>query len=466
MEPKKTGYWRSLYQSLASLRLTVVIFLVLATASVFGTLLPQGQTPVELERLYGAGTSRVLEFLGVNDLYRTGWFRFLLLLLCVNLIVCTFERLPKTLKRVRHHEDQINPEKLLKFTCSREMTTRLPFDEMQARLDQVITRHFAPPVLVESANAHAATAERARWSSFMVYIVHLSVLVVLVGALLGSIFGFKGMMSLAEGEISSEVVLTGERHRTVSLPFQVRCDQFHVSFYDTGAPSEFRSDLVIVENGKEVRRESIRVNDPLTHRGVTFYQSSYGTTLRQAEIQLTDRETGKLLELTVAMGEPAVIPGTRDRLEIVNYQQDLSHFGPAVALVLFREGHQEPIGTWVLARVPEFHGNRLLNYQIRITDMQTVQYTGLQVKQDPGVWVVWLGFTAMLVGIGLTFYTSHRRLWIHSSKPSCDREPIRVVVAGRASKNFLAFEHEFNELLEQIESALKPDPEQRRESKA
>jgi cytochrome c biogenesis protein len=453
---QKTGFWQSLYQSMASLKLTVVIFLTLAIASLVGTLLPQKLTESELENQYGPAMARIIEFLGLNDLYHTGWFRFLLLLLCLNLIICTIERLPKTLKRLRHREDQINPQKLVKFGCNSEIVTRLPFEEARSRLTQVITQEFGAPQPLENSDpgVYGAIAEKGRWSPLMVYVVHLSVLVVLLGALIGSIFGFKGMMTIPEGETAGEVMLMSG-HETIPLPFQVRCDMFEVSYYDTGVPKEFRSDLVILEDGKEVLKESIRVNDPLTYKGITFYQSNYGTTLKRADLELVNTDTGKSYSLTLVLGEPVTIPGTKDQVEIVNYRQDVSRFGPALGVTVIKEGQAQPSGSWILVNVPEFHGNRVQNYQVRVKNTEQVEYTGLQVKQDPGVWTVWIGFLAMLIGTGLTFYTSHRKLWIWASPAPQGRTGSRVIIAGRASKNSLAFEHEFNQLFERLQNALK-----------
>jgi cytochrome c biogenesis protein len=81
------------------------------------------------------------------------------------------------------------------------------------------------------------------------------------------------------------------------------------------------------------------------------------------------------------------------------------------------------------------------------------QFTGLQVKRDPGIWLVYAGFTAMLIGIGLTFYTSHRKLWIWALP---GEKSSKIIIAGRASKNPLAFEQEFNRLCNRIETELKP----------
>ena len=153
----------------------------------------------------------------------------------------------------------------------------------------------------------------------MVYGVHISVLIVLVGALAGSYMGFKGTMNLAEGETSDKVMLAGGES-VLELPFMVRCDKFDVSFYDTGAPKEFRSDLAIIDKGREVLKESVVVNDPLTYEGITFYQANYGNTLKGAEIELTDSDSGKKIVMDLPMLQPVNIPGTSDQLTITEYQ--------------------------------------------------------------------------------------------------------------------------------------------------
>lgn len=453
---EKSGFLRSFYRTLASLKLTVAIFLILAAASLLGTLLPQGLTPMELQRHYGPNLTQFINVLGLGDLYHTSWFRLLLFLLCLNLVVCTIERLPKTLKLVRRREDHISPEKLLKFSSSGEFSTKLSWEQLRARLTQVVSQDFAEVRILDQVESFSAVAEKGRWGPLMVYVVHVSVLVILLGALMGSILGFKGFMNLPEGETSKEVVLS-DRNQTIELPFQVRCDEFEVSYYDTGMPKEFRSDLTIIDNGKEVLKQALRVNDPLTYRGVTFYQSSYGSTLKEAEVDFLDRQTGQTHHLVLALNQPAMLPGTTDRVEIMNYQEDLSRFGPAVAVVLTREGHSEPTGSWILIKVPEFHGNRIDKYQIKVMKTTVVDYTGLQVKEDPGVWMVWIGFSVMLTGIGLTYYVSHRKVWIWASPPTAGRHTSRVVIAGRATKNPLSFELEFNRLFEHLQTVLETD---------
>jgi cytochrome c biogenesis protein len=451
---QKKGLLDTLYQNLSSMRLTVSLFLTLAVCSILGTLLPQETSLEEIQRHYSPTLSWWIDTLSLNDLYRAGWFRTILLLLCVNLIICTLQRLPKTLKLLQHRDELISPERLEKFSCHMEITTHRPLDATREQLTKIVAEEFAPLQPLPNSGAFGAVAERGRWSRLMVYLIHFSVLVILVGALLGSIFGFKGFMNLAEGETSDEIMLA-RGMRAITLPFQIRCNDFAVSFYDTGAPKEYRSDLTIIDKGQEVITQSIRVNDPLSYEGVTFYQASYGTILKQVEVELQDRDTGSIHKLTLPYREVVPIPGTQYEIEVMQYQENFSSFGQAAAIVLLKEG-QQPAGSWILIDMPEFHGNRIQNYRVKVSNAEKSQYTGLQVKQDPGVWFVYIGFTAMLMGIGMTFYTSHRKLWVWASPGKSGKNSTAVFMAGRTNKNSLAFEQEFNRLCARLQDDLNP----------
>lgn len=448
-----TGAWYSLKQFLASTKLTISIFFILATCSIVGTLLPQGLTLEDMRRVYSPGFFWWVQTFSLHDLYHSPWFQFLLLLLTVNLVVCSLERLPKTIKLIQYREERLNPDKLAKFSYSRQLLSKLPWEETLSRTTDLISKEFASLHRLDDQGSFSAMAEKGRWSRLMVYLVHLSVLLILSGALMGSLFGFKGFMQIAEGEAADEVQLIKDR-QVLNLPFQVRCDDFDVSFYDTGAPKEFRSDLTILANGKEALKQSIWVNDPLTYEGVTFYQASYGATLKRTDVELKDRDSGKTFKMTLPFRETAVIPGTQDKVQVVEYQKDFSNFGPAVGIALLKQG-QEATGSWIIINKPDFHGNRIQNYQIKVLSAESGYYTGLQVKRDPGVWVVYFGFTAMLVGIGLCFYTTHRRIWIWAEPNPAGRGSTKIVIAGRPSKNPIAFEQEFNRVCDHLQNTLK-----------
>ena len=392
----------------------------------------------------------LIDLLALNNLYHSMWFRILLLLLCANLIACTVDRLPKTVRLIRRFEDPFDSQKLSRFSLSSSISAALPPEKVQSAVQSAVCETFGRLCEIESAGSYCAVSEQGRWSRLMVYGVHISVLIVLVGALAGSYLGFKGTMNLFEGQTSDKVLSAGGES-VLELPFMVRCDKFEVSFYDTGAPKEFRSDLAIIDKGREVLKDSIIVNDPLTYEGITFYQANYGNTLKGAEIELTDRDSGAKIQLSLPMLQPVNIPGTGDQLTITDYRQDLMRFGQAVELTYVKDGQQSS-SQWILADRP-FHGNRIENYQVRVVRIDTARYTGLDVKKDPGIWLVWAGFILMTVGIGLTFYSSHRKLWVCVEQDKKRKKSI-VTLAGRASRNAQAFEEKFRALCGRLEKEL------------
>lgn len=447
---QRPGFFSTLTHTLASIRLTLAVFFVLAVSSVIGTLLPQGLTLEEMRSHFSQGFFWWIETFSLHDLYHATWFQFLLLLLSINLVVCSVDRLPKTIKLITHREDQINADKLTKFSQNRELFINLPLEVAVSRVSDLISRDFSKLRILGTGTSFSAVAEKRRWSRLMVYVVHASVLMILSGALLGSLYGFKGFMQLQEGNTSNEVQLVKSAH-VLELPFDVRCNDFEISFYDTGMPREFRSDLSILRNGQEAFKQSVLVNDPLTYEGVTFYQSSYGTILKEIELELKDRDSDHVRKMTLPFRETRVIPDTDDKVQVVEYQKDFSNFGPAAGIVLLKKG-QQPVGSWILIDRPDFHGNRIQNYHIKVLRCESAFYTGLQVKRDPGVWVVYAGFTVMLVGIGLCFYTSHQKLWILADPVKTGGT--RIIIAGRTSKNGLAFEQEFQSLCARLADAL------------
>ena len=452
---QKTGFGQALYRQLASLKLTVFVFFALAASSVVGTLLPQGAaTPAELSTRYGPAGVRIITTLGLNDLYHSGWFQLLILLLCVNLIVCTFERLPKAWRLARHQEDHIDPQKLVKFGRHRQITSNMGEDELRNRLETEITQRFARFQWIgRESGGSGGIAEAGRWSPFMVYVVHLSVVVVLLGAIAGSLFGFKGFMNIVEGSTDDEVILADGK-QTIKLPFQIRCDKFDIAYYDNGMPKEFRSDLTLLKDGKELLKREIRVNDPLTYEGITFYQASYDY-LMEARLEIRNKTTNEVSKLQLPYKEWATVPGTGDRMLFMALRTEKQEGGPAVALLVSIEG-KKPSGVWISPGDPDFRDDVAPAYSVRVPGVDKVPYTGLQVKQDPGIWLVWLGFSAMIIGIGLTFYVSRRKIWVWAAPHPSKKGTSTVIVAGRTNRNEQAFERDFEELCDHLQQVLKP----------
>ena len=110
-ENRVTGnYIASLWNFFASVKLTVVVLLTLAALSIIGTLIPQNENPAEYFRAFGPFLFQVLDTLDIFDMYRSWWFQGLIILLVINIIVCSIDRLQTTGKIIFTRNPKFNLE--------------------------------------------------------------------------------------------------------------------------------------------------------------------------------------------------------------------------------------------------------------------------------------------------------------------------------------------------------------------
>ncbi len=257
------------------MKLTVILLLSLAVTSIVGTIIPQNENPAAYFRAYGEFVYKLFDLLGIFDMYHSWWFQFLLLLLTINIVLCSIDRLSVTWKIVFTKNPKFNLSRFRKLSYKEVFDNKQKPKELVKVYESFISKHFGYTRAEETDKGLCVFAEKWRWTRFGVYTVHLSVVLLLIGGLIGSLFGFEGFVNIPEGEKINNIRIrnTGQIR---SLGFDILCDDFDISFYDNGAPKEYRSSLTIIEQGKPVYKKDIIVNDPLRYKGVNIFQSSYG----------------------------------------------------------------------------------------------------------------------------------------------------------------------------------------------
>jgi cytochrome c biogenesis protein len=423
---------------LSSVKLTITLLVLLAATSVIGTIIPQGESFNLYVQLYGQGTARLLNRLYLTDMYRAPWCVFFLALLGTNLLVCSLKRFPKTWAMVTSLP-AMTPRSFANMPFRMQNSIgHLPAD-YESRVERFLSQKLGKPQVARFENGFLFFAQKGRWTRLGVYVVHFSVLLLFGGAIVGVHFGFKGMVNIREGETVNEIFIQGKPD-PLKLHFGLRCDRFTVKFYPNGAPEEFRSDLTFIKNGQEALRYPLRVNDPVTFDGITFYQSTYGTTIAgNVTFELAERETGKQHLVTGNVDQDFELPRGEGRFRIVDSQQNLMGFGPAVKIHLLGQ-LKEHNPFWILERHPEFDKRRQGTYVFRLMSYQEKYYTGLQANRDPGVWLVYSGFLFILLGLIVAFFMSHRILWVQVRKIG---DTWQLVVAGLTNKNRAAYKQAF-----------------------
>lgn len=454
MTTKQRDFLHSLWDFFCSLKLTMFLLISLAVISIIGTIIPQGTVPPEYLATISPAKHQIYKALGFFDMYHSWWFILLLYLLTVNLVACSIKRLPHIWKIIAH------PTLVMDSGLEQSLPNRASFktverpEQLKEKIAAFLSSEFSRPVLTEADGAWHLFAQKTPWCRLSVYVVHLSVVIIFIGAMIGSLFGYKGYVNITEGQSISKV--QSRAGKEIDLGFALRCEQFSVALYNNGAPKEFKSILTVLENGTRVpdyTNVRVVVNDPLTYKGITFYQSSYGNA-GDYFFTVSAPDGKNPMPVTLNRNESATLPDG-STMHVVEDTDDVSKFVPNLSGPAVQVEMHTPRGTTekiiVYANHPELNISYALEHNMGVVlqykGSQKKMFTGLQVAKDPGVWVVWLGCALMVAGIYGAFIMSHRRIWIRLQNG-------HVTMGGNASKNQAAFEHHFESLVKKLKSSL------------
>lgn len=438
-----------------SLKLMVVLMSLFALAMAVNTFInPQEDALANIEKAF-ANRPFVLWMYKAFELYapyKSWWFTTIVLLLALNNLASSIERLPRIFLIVRNPELRLT-DRVLRGLRNRVSAPRgdLNAERLRGELEQSgyrVTR-------IEEGGTTHLFAERGAWTRFGVWVVHLALLGVCFGGIVGRLFAFEGMMELPEGGRANffrERMADGTSFRHM-LPggFYVQCDNFDLDRFADGSAMRYASDLSVLDpQGNVLFKKRIVVNDPLRWEGLTFYQATYAERPDEstATLLVRDRTTNAVHEVSATPTKPIEVDDGRVRFTVVNYEPEFGELGPAVQVV--REEFEAPLATapgaqpkdttsfWVFANYPEFDATyRGDRFGLEFKGLEPGYVTGLQVGYDPGVLWINIGCLFLFLGLLVTFWTVHRRIWVRF-------EGDQITLAGAAHRNRDRFKQEFD----------------------
>jgi cytochrome c biogenesis protein len=462
----------SVWRFFASVRLTVLLLLTLAATSIIGTVVPQNESPQAYQQAFGDFLYRLFDILDIFDMYHSWWFQLLLLLLTLNVVVCSVDRLKTTWKIIFTKNPIFNVAQYRNAKRKVQRGDSRAVEEIRPLVKDLVARKFSYYRQEDAEGGVVFFAERWRWTRLGVYVVHTSVILLLIGGLIGSIFGFEGFVNIPEGETIDTIRLRNS-DKLVKLDFEIRCDDFDVSFYANGMPKEFRSGLAIIENGEPVLQKDILVNHPLRYKGINFFQSSYGELPAELSVAavpeeiglgFTSKETGMVYNKKVRFGDRVIIPEDLGEFELKEFKDAYEFRGRELGPTLIGALTQKngvAVEVILPLRFPSFDRmSAMVNPQRSDAVLITVDefaanpedrakryYTGLQVTKDPGVIVVYTGFLMMIVGCIITFFMSHQRICIEVAAKG---KRSHITVSGKANKNKLGMHRKLEIIADQL----------------
>jgi cytochrome c biogenesis protein len=446
---------------LSSLKLTVVLLIIIAGASVLGTVIPQK---------YGVGASSlrnispelidVFESLQLFDLYHSTWFIILMGLLSANLIACSLQRFPTSWKLFRKIPSLDTDKRFENLPEEQIMTVEQDPHELIARLEPLFLRKYKRARKKDTDNGAVFYGEKGAYSRFGVYVTHASVLVVIAGAIIGSLLGFDAYVNLAEGE-SANAVYLARQNGAKELDFTVRCDAFSISYYDNGMPKEYRSQLSFLKDNTVIFQGPLLVNHPITINGIRFYQASYGT-IPGEKVYLTIRkDNGESVSRMARAKDPFFLNDQVVSAEVVRIEENFMSMGPAVLLEITSPEDSKRIWVFkyidkitkrfpgILEKIPKFNPGLFRPYRFELDRIESRYYTGIQVSRDPGVYTVAVGSFLVIIGFFITFFSAHRRLWVRIEE---QEGKSRVSIAATSTKDPVGLKREVRHLMKHISS--------------
>jgi len=460
---------RSVWQTAAAIKTGVVLLILVVIFSAAGTIVLQRPItePDEMQNAYSPQALQILDAVGLTDVFHAWWFLGLLLLVSLCVVAASVDRFPNSWRYFSRPYKY--PDESFRRALHPQKSVAIADEEsgLVAAERALHSLGFKPERVVRKDH-FGIFAERHRISELAVYIVHASLLLIFFGTIVDGLWGWRGYLSLNEGQTSNLVQIRDKSTRT--LPFSIRCDAAGQQNYQDGTPKKWWSKLVVVADGRDVQKKEIVVNDPLLYNGVRFYQSSYGLNGKVEKLTLVatpskgsgeKREIGLAENATVALDADTTVRlaeffpdyAVRDGqvYKKSNYMEN-----PAVHLVVTSRSAGKGFDVW-FPPMEEIADNSKAPYHFEATDLKMGHFTGLQVSHEPGQWGVWSGVVLMGVGLTFVFYVVHVRFW---AVPVCDPKTGKysLWIGGSANRNRDAFEQRFNDLVASMGAELKPIP--------
>lgn len=447
-ENKKNPVW----EVFSSVRLALFLLFTLAATSIIGTIIPQNEPPEFYIERYGANLAKFMQTLDVPDMYNSWWFMVILTVFSLNLIVCSLERIPNAWRLVTMDNLATEPERLKKMGLKKSISVGGSLPEAVTRAEAHLTSKGWKATRRDQDGATLLFSQKGAWTRFGVYIVHSSILIILIGAIIGSprvakdilknpYYAFKGSVNIPETQQSDVIYSFLEGVGQLPLGFTVRCDFFNIEYYDNGMPKDYLSKLSVIEDGKVVLQQDVEVNEPLIYKGITFYQSSYQP-YKDFIISVKNNKTGLTNKQMVPSATQVTWKEGGARFGIINMEAR----GEVISRlkIWFTDDQGEPSKFWLEPGREAIVQRPSGEYTLSAKQLYA---TGLQVAKDPGVWWVYSGCGLMLLGLMVAFFMSHRKVWALVSE---EQGKVTVLFAGNANKNKLGFEKTFTELADSL----------------
>ena len=416
---------------LSSLKIAILLLLIIAISCAFGTLIPQQESDqfyyenFNKNPFLGLLNGKILLLFEFNHIYTSFWFLFLLTWLGVALAVCSFRRQLPILKSALSWIDYKSPKQITKLSISQAIVT----NDLSKGLEKLKNNLIKNGWNVKETDGRIA-ARQGVIGRLGPILIHLGMILLMIGATYGSLNGKTIEKFLAPGR-SIDLVNNNKESGLI-----IELENFKIERDPQGRAEQYRSIVNITEPNGENQSKEISVNYPLRYKGLTLYQADWSIAAITIEIGNSPKLQIPVNSIT-ELGDQVwgtVIPTTKDGKEPILLTVN-SETGP---VKIYDED-----GIFI-TNLNINNKAKVKNNFIKIVNI--IPSSGLLLKYDPGVPLVYTSFAVIIVGGSLSIIST-KKIWVLYEK-----EKSRIYIGGLSNRNLAGLSKEMPKFISLLKS--------------
>nr|YP_010336396.1 c-type cytochrome biogenensis protein [Goniotrichopsis reniformis]UNJ14802.1 c-type cytochrome biogenensis protein [Goniotrichopsis reniformis] len=399
---------------LSNLKLAIFLLLIIAFSSSLGTIIEQNkildfyiQSYPESNILFNW---KIIKFFQLNQVFQSWWYFCLIFILGASLITCTVQTQYPILRVSR---------KYIFFTSEGQFRKQIYQKEIPKEAFNHILKNLLDTRYYLFLKKNSVYAYKGLMSKIAPILIHFSLLFLILGTTASALTGYIAQEMVVPGEIFHiQNINTFGRLSYLPQQFLARVNNFRITYNKNNSIDQFYSDISIINPSyNEEKRQTISVNYPLRHNNTTIYQTDWNIIAIKCKLDNKLSIQIPLKQITSRDKQTFWIGTLKDNnLTFVSFViQDLNDSN-----ILLYDANGNFIQTTKIETA-----FALGNHKIQILDI--IKATGLQIKQDPGLNLVYLGFFCLIISVLINIF-QYTQIWLLQTRSS-------VLIAGKNNKN-------------------------------